>query len=94
MANVTEAIKFAGPDVDNNFKVIQTKNSTLAFPGEVYSMRAYHQLIALVGRRPSHKKLDVTVVENKAGDLARFGLDSVSFRVESGGKVRDEFHKG
>lgn len=44
-ATITESIKFAGPDSDGNFKVLQTKNTTLVFPGEVYTMSAFKELV-------------------------------------------------
>ena len=88
-----ETIKFAGPDKDGNFKVLTTKNSTLVYPGEVYTQRIFNQLVQKAIRRPPHRKLDVTAVEAKfpGADLADFGLQSgdTSFSEESGGKVRD-----
>ena len=94
MANVTETIKMAGPDRDGNFKVLQTKNCTLVYPGQVYTQRIFNQLVGAARRRPAHRKLEVTAVEAKlSGDeFARFGLQSNgpnSFSEESGGKVRD-----
>ncbi len=86
-AAVTEVIKFAGPDTDGNFKVIQTKNTVLAYPGEVYTKRAYGQFVAMVRRRPTYRKLDITVVEDKAGGLKDFGLQDRTFSEQSGGKV-------
>ena len=86
-AAVTESIKFAGPDADGNFKVIQTKNTVLAYPGEVYTKRAYGQFVAMIRHRPSYRKLDITVVEYKAGGLKETGPDDRTFSEQSGGKV-------
>lgn len=95
----TETIKLAGPDRDGNFKVLSTKNTTLAYPGEVYDQTAYTKLVKiakgkplLVRGRPMTFDLDVTVVEPKfpGADMARFGMEAgiSSFSEESGGKVR------
>lgn len=91
----TETIKFAGPDRDGNFKVLSTQNTYLVDPGEVYTNRAYRQLIDRARRRPTHRKLNVTAIEPKlAGtEMARFGFTEAgpnTFSEESGGKVLDD----
>ncbi len=93
MANITETIKFAGPDRDGNYKVLSTQNTYLVDPGEVYSRRAYRSLIDKSHRRPAHRKLTVSAIEPKFPGLEaeRFGIDAGpnSFSEESGGKVLD-----
>lgn len=101
-ATITESIKFAGPDSDGNFKVLQTKNTTLVFPGEVYTMSAFKELVEKEKRRPSTysreiHKLEVTAVEAKLdGGLSKFGMATgpTTFSEENGGKVLNDIHWG
>lgn len=90
----TEAIKLAGPDSDGNFKVLSIKNTTLVYPGEVYTEAVFKTLVSIARGRPTHRKLEVTAVEAKLSgtEMARFGLDAGAhtFSEESGGKVLEE----
>lgn len=90
----TEIIKFAGPDADGNFKVLQTKNTTRVEPGQIYTRNAYRHLVHSAQRSPNARKLEVTAVEAKGLSglqMEEFGLSNSgpkTFVQESFGRAK------